>query len=354
MRVTAWIGCVVAVVATRAAAVQGLELGFSGGLRPLDLPGAPPAEDCGGCHPAELADWQRSMHKAAWTAPVFQAGYVVEPLEACVNCHAPLPEQVAEINTNAAWYRWQRPDTRAGPEPEKRPEPHAGEGITCAVCHVRDGAVLAVHADDAAPHPIAVEPRLGGSELCANCHEFNAVAVRDGVARVVDEVMQSTYSEWVASGEGSCQSCHMPEGRHLFRGANDRELLRSSLTVTAERRGARVVLTLASRGVGHDLPTGDLFRHLTVEVDRGAGFEVVARIGRTFALAHSPDGALVRETSDNRLKPGERREVAVRAPGAVRWRVVWHDSSEADEARAILPIEQITFLMAEGEEAARG
>ncbi len=334
-----------------------LDLGFSDGVRPLDLPDAPAPEECGGCHKAEYADWQTTMHKAAWTAPVFQAGFIVEPLEVCVNCHAPLPEQQAEIAANAAWYTWQDPHTRQGPEPAKAPEPHAEQGITCAVCHVRDGAVLASHDDDAAPHAIRVEPGLAESTLCASCHQFNSAAVRstdrgDEIV-ITGEPMQTTWSEWARSDAGrggdTCQSCHMPGGRHLFRGAHDRDLLRASLAVEATRRGDLVTFALSSVGTGHDLPTGDLFRHLTVEVDRGPGWEEVDRVGRTFALRHRAGGAVLAETSDTRLRPGVVRRVKVEADQPLRWRVVWHDTSERDEAHARVPLAETTLVLAEGE-----
>ena len=93
----------------------------------------------------------------------------------------------------------------------------------------------------------------------------------------------------------------MPGGRHLFRGAWDVELLRRSPhvdVVDGVGLGDGVdgrALVLRSVDVGHHFPTGDLFRHLTVEVcadghinDADAdknddAWRDVFRIGRVFA-----------------------------------------------------------------------
>ena len=138
--------------------------------------------------------------------------------------------------------------------------------------------------------------------------------------------MQSTYSEWVAyrraGGAETCQGCHMPQGRHVMSGAHDVELLRGALAV-AVSDGA---LTVTSVGVGHSFPTGDVFRHLTVEVREDGGapgaWRVVARLGRRFDTRLDGETLLARkvETADTSLRPGEAR--VVRLPAAAKsWRV---------------------------------
>jgi hypothetical protein len=87
--------------------------------------------------------------------------------------------------------------------------------------------------------------------------------------------------------------------------------------VVAERTSpTSLVLTLSSRGVGHAYPTGDLFRRVAVRVEaRGADYAVVARSERFLArhfedVTTAPRTSERRVTADDRLFPGEARELA--------------------------------------------
>lgn len=42
------------------------------------------------------------------------------------------------------------------------------EGVTCNVCHLREGKILGVYGDSMAPHP--VEKISDGNEVCVRCH----------------------------------------------------------------------------------------------------------------------------------------------------------------------------------------
>ena len=131
-------------------------------------------------------------------------------------------------------------------------------------------------------------------------------------------------------------------------GAHDVELLRGALAV-AVSDGA---LTLTSVGVGHSFPTGDVFRHLTVEVrdDGGAPWRVVARLGRRFDTRLDAETQLARkvETADTSLRPGEARVVRL-PPAAKIWRVRYHYGSERDERRGLVPESALFATLAEGE-----
>ena len=279
------------------------------------------SEACGGCHGAAFADWSGSGHASAWTSPLFRAGFKVEPRRFCVECHAPVAERAAE-------------------------------GIGCLGCH---------EARSAAPAPGHVAALRSRDELrsataCKDCHEFATPAFDDGAAHATSLPMQSTYSEWVAyqraGGGETCQGCHMPQGRHVMSGAHDVELLRGALAV-AVSDGA---LTLRSVGVGHSFPTGDVFRHLTVEVreareDRGArgAWRVVARLGRRFDTRLDGETRLARKvaTADTSLRPGEARVVRLPVAGRI-WRVRYHYGSERDERRGLVPDSALFATLAEG------
>jgi hypothetical protein len=295
------------------------------------------AQACGDCHGAAFESWRTSAHALAATNPIYQAGFRVEPRQFCVDCH-----------------------TSAGARAE--------EGIGCATCHAARAAPGTGAATGpatvaaAAGHPVELRARadLRDPALCRDCHEFATPAFEGGSMRMTDLPMQRTYSEWLAfrdaGGRETCQSCHMPGGDHTMRGAHDVELLRGSLAVTAsaDPRGAR--LTLASVGVGHAFPSGDLFRHLTVEV-RPAGerreeaWRVVDRMGRMFEtrLDARTLQAYKVETADTVLVPGVPRVVRLPAlRGELAWRVRYHYGSERDERRGLVPADALFVTLATG------
>lgn len=274
-------------------------LGFAAGQAPLDVPWSP-AEGCADCHTEEHAAWQGSRHAAAWQNPLFQEGYAVEPADNCVHCHAPLAPQ--------------------GPEARD-------EGVTCVVCHLRGGAVLATSVSGEAPHPSRAEPALSASVFCAGCHEFTFPIYTEEGTVWTAELMQSTYQEWQAARDSRrCQDCHMPDGAHTFHGAHDTTLLREAVSVSVETDGRRLIFTLASHGVAHAFPTGDLFRHVRLEVQRpGQPWEEVYRLQQQYVARWDPQlSAHVRQLHiDSRLHPGEPVSVAVPAQ-PLRWRLRYH------------------------------
>lgn len=299
-------------------------IGFVATTAPMSSPAR--AQACGDCHGVAFESWRASAHALAATNPLYQAGLRVEPRRFCVDCH-----------TSAA--------------------ARAEAGIGCASCHAaREGG------PPAGGHAVALRARvdLRDPAFCRDCHEFATPAFEGAEMRMTDLPMQRTYSEWLAyragGGEGTCQSCHMPGGDHRMRGAHDVELLRRSLSVTAAADGAGTRLTLASVGVGHGFPTGDLFRHLTVEVrtagdaDDGA-WRTVDRMGRTFETRF--DGAKQQaykvETADTALVPGVPRIVRLASTqAALTWRVRYHYGSERDEKRAAASAEDLFATLATG------
>ncbi len=296
---------------------------------------APPAQACGDCHGTALEGWRVSAHAAAATNPIYRAGFRVEPRQFCVDCHT---------STGA----------------------RAEEGIGCASCHAARSVSGQGMATAAGSHPVALRARadLRDPALCRDCHEFATPAFEGGTMRMTNLPMQRTYSEWLAyrdaGGRETCQSCHMPGGDHTMRGAHDVELLRGSLAVTAsdDARGAQ--LTLASVGVGHAFPSGDLFRHLTVEVrpagdprvrDREDAWRVVDRMGRTFETRL--DGRTLQsykvEIADTVLVPGVPRVVRLPSTrGELLWRVRYHYGSERDERRGLVPADALFVTLASG------
>lgn len=307
---------------------------FPGGRAPVAVGPAPrgtgsaDAAGCAACHAEIAAEWRASMHSAAWTDEVFQAAYAVEPMAFCRNCHAP-------ANAHA--------------EPRGAA---ADDGVSCAVCHVRDEHVLATRRSGSAPHPVMAVRAMGESRYCAGCHQFNfpGDTGRGGAHFETGEPMQDTYAEWLdsaaAAEQTQCQGCHMPwvddarGGRHRshrFPGGRDLALLRSALdvSVTARVEGDHtlVTATLTPRALGHSFPTGDLFRRVEVSAAWADEPASAVRVGlaREFSNvpARTPHGSLTfvrRQSADTRLAAaglGPPRVVTLALPGTRRGAVRW-------------------------------
>ncbi len=280
--------------------------------RPAPRTGRGTSEECADCHREIAREWSRSLHKTAWTDPVFQAAYELEPMAFCRNCHAPL----APANA--------RPSGMA-----------ASDGVSCSVCHVRDGHVLSSGSGrgDAqgttSPHPVTADARFSQSEYCAGCHQFNFPAETAAGGALFDTraPMQDTFAEWQRSSHAQrgtqCQDCHMPwrtapDGAryrsHDFTGARDPALLARSARVesTATRQADAIVVRarVFAADVGHAFPTGDLFRRLelSVWIDGAQQRPQIVSFARSFTDVYerTPSGTMAfvrRQSGDSRVQP---------------------------------------------------
>jgi Cytochrome c554 and c-prime len=272
---------------------------------PVPAQGAPPpgrappldrldAETCGLCHAAQLADWRGSLHAAAVSAGLLGQlpAYDQATIEDCLNCHAPREEQ------QLPWS-----------EDEPRPSSAVG-GVDCAACHVREWVHHGPRTETATPHGEVLGLTLfREAAFCAPCHQFDET----GLA-VNGKPLENTYDEWRASSFAAagvtCQHCHMPGGRHTFRGVHDRNMTRAALSVSAVRQEHRVVVTARNVGAGHYLPTYVTPRiTLRIEGGQASGLrQAEHRIERR--MAWTPEDGW-RELSDTRLPPGEAVSLAL-------------------------------------------
>lgn len=227
---------------------------------------------CEGCHVEVASEWRGSLHQRAYLDPDYAESLAREPSAFCRGCHAP----------------------EADPARDAPPE-LAALGVGCVTCHLPGRTVLAAPADEqrAAPHEVLRLASFAGAAACGGCHEF-------GFPGRPEEAMQGTVREHASSGHAqtSCADCHMPrraDGRrdHRFAASRDPELLRRSISVSAQRRGSSAHLVLKPGWVGHAVPTGDLFRRLVVEAEvADADWQVLAQdarvLGRRFADRSGP------------------------------------------------------------------
>ena len=296
--------------------VLGPGLGASDVLGGRQLPGPAPQgrsqpaaalnAECERCHPEIAAEWRDSYHRRAYSDEAFQRALAREPLPFCRRCHAPEADPRRDA---AGWAR--------------------ESGVACVTCHVFSDRIFTgvggTPATEPPPHPVQREPRLSSSAACAGCHEFQ---FPDAQARRRPELMQATLAEHRASAaaERSCIDCHMPrqaDGHrsHRFLGGHDAQTVRGALMIRARREPGAIVLELVPQAVGHALPTGDLFRRITVEVEAPGGAVTARYLMRQFVSERQLGSRPVRVTeADSRLVG----PTALRFPsaaGPVRYRV---------------------------------
>lgn len=234
-------------------------------------------ESCGTCHEREYVEWARSAHAHASKSEVFTRLLASAPeagaswgADACLGCHDPLASGGS-----------------------------LSDGVSCQVCHFmesvgvagsgdfrldRDGVVRGPSGKQA-PHPAVASTLLTDSLLCGACHEQ--------YHPITSALLQSTYSEWLASPAASkgigCQDCHMRSGGAVshavassLRASEERlsalgQAISMSLRVPEALRAGEfgvVEVRLENIGAGHSLPTGkseghEMWLEVTVETADG-------------------------------------------------------------------------------------
>lgn len=282
---------------------------------------------CGQCHPQQLADWQTTLHsKAMGPGLVGQLQEMdadaVDEHQACLRCHAPLAEQAADLQ-----------QTLAGTSDSRAAQPDGAafsQGLSCAGCHVRehrrfgpprrDGSAPAT--SDTLPHGgWQVATAFEDSRFCAACHQFDP----DGY-RLNGKLLENTYEEWQASRYGrdnqTCQSCHMPDRRHLWRGIHDPKMVRSGVDIDFPAPGssaARVtaLFAITNSGVGHAFPTY-VTPKVIVEIGQAAadGTLLPATVEHHL-IARDVSLDLSEERADTRILPDETRRYDYDQPRAI-------------------------------------
>jgi hypothetical protein len=157
------------------------------------------------------------------------------------------------------------------------------------------------------------------SRFCSGCHQFEP-----GGAAPNGKLLENTYAEWENSRYAAdgivCQTCHMPDRRHLWRGIHDPDMVRSGVTIEWTISDAEAGLRVTNTGTGHRFPTYATPEVLVsvqlLDADRqsidGAFTEhaIARRIGYQ-------GGAWV-ELSDTRLLPDSGVAVTVPVPSEAR------------------------------------
>ena len=288
------------------------------------VPGIPGvrAEQCGLCHREIYEEWLSSYHAKAWEDPFFQAYWRKdEKIWICLNCHTPMEPQQEWLIQGLEGGKIHKPIRVKNPnfDPE-----YQKEGITCAVCHVRDGVIEGPYGNTEAPHPTRFSARFRSTDICFTCHQ-----VPSGPFQFYEGGPCSTFPEYEAgpyykSGT-TCQDCHMPfvqrpivpggpvrdTRRHLWQGGHFPEMIKRAVTVDLTANAysfqpgqvAEFTLRLINSGAGHKLPTGDPDRYFTIT------FEVIDPEGKVLKHDEYTMGRwiiwkpFIIEVYENRLMP---------------------------------------------------
>ena len=254
------------------------------------------ATQCRACHEAISDEWARSRHALAWTNGLFAREYGEAPKPWCVNCHAPTEPQQAQLAAGGGAL--------------------VDQGVNCATCHVRNGALVSAKRAAASPHATTVDPSFGTPAFCADCHEFTfPVLGRDGVpVRMTGHPMQATVSSFAAGPYArepdGCMTCHGSRHGHAFAGGHDSDMLGAALEVDWCTEGDELALSVTNVAAGHVVPTGDIHRHLLLRVWRSSAPAGVweAFFGRRFEQA---DDGGKRTVWDSGLDPRETKKFRI-------------------------------------------
>ncbi len=287
---------------------------FHNGLAPVDMSYYGEAleilraSSCRDCHRKEYDTWKRSKHGRSWEDPVFRAGLLVEPEGWCVNCHAPLSLQTADLD--------ERGQINFHSRKSQENSEFRSEGINCAVCHVREGKIYTgkepgMDARKRSLHEIYVDPSLRRGDFCKSCHEFPFPKSLGHSIEYSADPMQSTFREFhehYETTKKSCQKCHygdMKKGNHSLLGIRDllqdKEMfsVKFRKTIHSETGSPLIQAMIHLKRAGHCLPDGDLFRMVEFSAYDGAN----QRIGGTVLarVVHPTTHVLEQDT---RLCPG--------------------------------------------------
>jgi len=247
----------------------------------------------------------------------------------CINCHIPLQNQQEYIVDGYIDGDLYKPHKTKNKNWDRKLQQ---EGVNCASCHVRDGAIVGPTGTKKAPHKTVKNPKFLSETLCIGCH--NTVAVVTPKLTCTFE----TGDEWESgpySSSKNCISCHMEEvKREVVTGLGEREShlhyfsgsgipKHSSLKATMLNgleyypgvvklrykvdQSFDYIFKIKNENAGHKVPTGNPERFVLVSMkifndDGKLVKEQIDRIGEVWEWY--PEA---KKLSDNNLNPLEER-----------------------------------------------
>lgn len=277
-------------------------------------------EACAQCHVEQFNAWKKSLHAHAYSPGMigqFPGMGHAEGNDACLKCHAPLEEQKYSSRQDMLESLSAKLKQPEGVSQEailsESDLPLRHSGVSCAACHVRGwqrfgppqrdtGAIGKI--DGAAHSGFTGIKDFERSNFCASCHQFPQYMAING------KPLENTVKEWQESrfaSEGvECQTCHMPDRKHEFKGIHDPEMTRKGLDFKLVQKENGALLTIESKWIGHAFPTYVTPKVVVLaEAVDGSGKSLRKWQWEVFRDVYF-DGSW-KERSDTRLMPGEIR-----------------------------------------------
>lgn len=237
--------------------------------------------------------------------------YGTQSANDCMECHAPLAEQKQAFEAARAQGQGHMPSAQG----------LAAVGNSCAGCHIRENkrfgpperdSGMTGQSDPENPHGgVFRTADFEKSDFCASCHQFPQDYAING------KPLENTVAEWQASpqaAEGiSCQNCHMPDRKHLWRGIHDPDMVKSGLEVEYDITGQKARFTLTSTGVGHAFPTYITPKVIMQAVALDTQGNQKPETAKSYVIKRDVGYADGRwqEYSDSRLLPGEKASLDI-------------------------------------------
>jgi len=286
-------------------------------------------EACAQCHEAQFDAWKHSRHSKAFSPGLIGQFPNMGHMQGndCLRCHAPLSEQLFDGDKDmmSSLKTLRKHPTGVNQQADldsaqaKLPLRHAG--VTCAVCHVRNGNRFGPprkgsntlgHINTETHGGFTVLKQFEQSGFCAECHQFPQDYAINGkpLENTVFEWQQSRFAKQ-GNAEKQCQGCHMPDRKHAFKGIHDKAFTLSGLDIQASLHHGLPQLKITSKNIGHAFPT-----YVTPKIWVTA--QALNKQGKTIKTWH---WNIVREVffddgweekQDSRIMPGESRLFAVK------------------------------------------
>ncbi len=215
---------------------------------PIPEGGFVDSRQCQECHPKVFEEWSQSQHSQSWINPEVVDRSQNFSNGDCIDCHAP-----QDLFATG-------PGKRALPRSDRR-----ADGVDCLSCHRIPEDEGGGMAGTLTNMNVACRPQirteLARAEYCGSCHNQH---------QTVDQWKASRFAQ-PGPDYKDCRDCHMPirtgsgeTGRsHLMHGGHDMELVRSGVSLTAERDAAnpaRIQIAVENHSIGHAYPTDERSR----------------------------------------------------------------------------------------------
>ncbi|MES0491277.1 MAG: multiheme c-type cytochrome [Leptospirales bacterium] len=282
------------------------------GLNPESISMDP--SSCAGCHSEQFEAWQTSKHSHALGPGLMGQLVDLDPekpgnFDACLKCHTPLAEQQETIIAAV----------------KNSTDTDSVKGLHCLGCHVRDWKWYGpTSRNSTAPEPgdkpdpelaqkrihggFTENPAFSDSYFCASCHQFP-----ENWRKLNGKLIENTYNEWKDSSYPEkgihCQSCHMPERAHLWKGIHDPEMTKSGVDIKLDYSTSldtiSATLKITNSGTGHYFPTYVVPMVFVYAAQFDENNNEIENTRFEYIIGRKTDMSIQNELFDTRIAPGK-------------------------------------------------